>query len=83
MSPEERAREEIDRLLTAAGWTVADVSKADIHAGRGVAIREFPLSSGFGSADYLLYVDCKAAGVIECWRRPEVDPLGAVMPVQD
>ena len=83
MSPEEKAREEIDRLLTAAGRTVVDVAQANLQASRGVAIREFPLSSGFGSADYLLYVDCKAAGVIECWRRPEVDPLGAVMPVQD
>ena len=31
----------------------------------GVAIREFPLTSGHGFADYLLYVDGKAAGVIE------------------
>jgi type I restriction enzyme R subunit len=65
VSPEEKARTDIDRLLAAAGWTVADVSKADIHASRGVAIREFPLNAGFGFADYLLYVDGKAAGVIE------------------
>jgi len=30
-----------------------------------VALREFPLESGFGFADYLLYVDGKAAGIIE------------------
>jgi type I restriction enzyme R subunit len=30
-----------------------------------VAIREFPLNPGHGFADYLLYVDGKAAGVIE------------------
>jgi type I restriction enzyme R subunit len=30
-----------------------------------VAIREFPLNPGFGVADYLLYVNGKAAGVIE------------------
>src|SRR5690606_22269619 len=30
-----------------------------------VAIREFPLKSGHGFADYLLYVDGQAAGVIE------------------
>ncbi len=65
MSPEEQARIDIDRLLAAAGWSVADVSKADIHASRGVAIREFPLNAGFGFADCLLYVDGKAAGVIE------------------
>jgi len=65
VSPEEKARIDIDRLLTAAGWTVADVSTANIHASRGVAIREFPLNAGFGFADYLLYVDGKAAGGIE------------------
>jgi len=63
--PEQQAQEEIDRLLVAAGWRVCDLAKANIHAARGVAIREFPLESGFGCADYLLYVDGKAAGVIE------------------
>ncbi len=62
---EQRARENIDRLLTAAGWSVQDFKQANIHAARGVAIREFPLNAGFGFADYLLYVDGKAAGVIE------------------
>ncbi|MFO0496306.1 MAG: type I restriction endonuclease, partial [Betaproteobacteria bacterium] len=65
MSPEQRARQTIDRLLSQAGWKVMDVSQADVHAGRGVALREFPLQGGLGFADYLLYVDGKAAGVIE------------------
>lgn len=62
--PEQQARGNIDRLLVAAGWHVCDASAANIHAARGVAIREFPLP-GYGFADYLLYVDGKAAGVIE------------------
>ena len=62
--PEAEARQEIDRLLQAAGWAVQDVGAANIHAARGVAIREFPLP-GHGFADYLLYIDGKAAGVIE------------------
>ena len=62
---EQRAREEIDRLLIAAGWSIQDFKAADIHAARGVAIREFVLDAGQGFADYLLYVDGKAAGVIE------------------
>ncbi len=62
--PEQQARETIDRLLAAAGWHVCDADQANIHAARGVAIREFPLP-GFGFADYLIYVDGKAAGVIE------------------
>ena len=59
--PEQRAREEIDRLLQAAGWRVCKLAEANIHAARGVAIREFPLDTGFGFDDYLLYVDGKAA----------------------
>lgn len=62
--PEQQARGNIDVLLKAAGWHVCDASAANIHAARGVAIREFPLP-GYGFADYLLYVDGKAAGVIE------------------
>ena len=31
----------------------------------GVASREFVLNTGYGFADYLLYIDGKAAGVIE------------------
>jgi len=45
MNPEERARQSIDRLLTAAGWAVQDFKAADLHAARGVALREFPLLS--------------------------------------
>ncbi len=63
--PEQQARAEIDRLLASAGWAVQDVKSANIHAARGVALREFQLKDGFGAADYLLYVDAKAAGVIE------------------
>jgi type I restriction enzyme R subunit len=62
---EDEAREHIDRMLDAAGWVVQDLAKANLHARRGVAIREFPLVSGHGHADYLLYVDSAAAGVIE------------------
>jgi hypothetical protein len=64
-TPEALARQQIDRLLAAAGWAVHNFKAADIHAARGVAIREFQLNPGFGEADYLLYVDGKAAGVIE------------------
>jgi hypothetical protein len=63
--PEEAAREEIDRLLTQAGWPVCTAAEANISAHRGIAIREFPLKQGHGFADYMLYVDGKAAGVIE------------------
>ena len=65
MSAEQAARKNIDNLLRKAGWHVCDLAAADLHAARGVAIREFPLATGFGKADYLLYLDGQAAGVIE------------------
>jgi type I restriction enzyme R subunit len=61
--------------LAGAGWLVCDAGNANIHGARGVAIREFPLP-GHGHADYLLYVDGKAAGVIEAKKgeRREKEP---------
>lgn len=64
---EREARTKIDQLLTAAGWSVCDMGQQNLAAHRGVALREFPLP-GQGFADYLLYVDGKAAGVIEAKR---------------
>ncbi|MBS0165296.1 MAG: DEAD/DEAH box helicase family protein [Nitrospira sp.] len=64
-TPEDKAREYIDRALEQAGWKVQDYKSAHLHAGRGVVLRNFPLASGHGFADYLLYIDGKAAGVIE------------------
>jgi len=63
-NPEQDARRQIDQLLVQAGWHVCDVDQAHITIYRGVAIREFPLP-GHGFADYLLYIDGCAAGVIE------------------
>ena len=62
---EQQARATIDQLLEQAGWYLCDVNEANIHFHRGVAVREFPLQSGNGFADYLLYVDGSAAGIIE------------------
>jgi type I restriction enzyme, R subunit len=65
MQPEQKARQRIDQLLAQAGWIVQDFRDLNIFAGRGVAVREFHLKSGFGRVDYLLYADAKAIGVIE------------------
>jgi len=46
----------------------------NISAGPGIAIREFPLT--VGEADYLLYLDGKAAGTIEA--KPEGHTLSGV-----
>lgn len=67
MTPEQRARVTIDALLVAAGWKVQDRDDLDLGAGVGVAVREYPLPAG--PCDYLLFIDRKAAGVIEA--KPE------------
>ncbi len=70
-TPEARARQNIDQLLTQAGWIVQSRDETNITAGRGVAIREFPMKSGYGEADYLLYVDAVPAGVVEAKKEGE------------
>lgn len=74
MKPEEKAREHIDKLFHAAGWAVQDYQQLNLEASLGVAIREFPLETG--AADYLLFVDKKAAGVVEA--KPEGTTLSGV-----
>jgi type I restriction enzyme, R subunit len=68
-TPEQRARREIDADLTAAGWIVQNREDLDLTAGRGIAVRNFTMKPGFGFADYLLYLDRKAAGAVEA--KPE------------
>jgi type I restriction enzyme R subunit len=73
-TPEELARINIDKHLTACGWVIQDMSELNRYAGLGVAVREFPLETG--EADYLLFVDGKAVGVIEA--KPEGTTLSGV-----
>jgi len=75
-TPEERAREVIDRKLAESGWVVQDRPDTNLSAGPGVAIREFVLEEGHGHADYLLFVDGKAVGALEA--KAEGYPLTSV-----
>jgi len=77
-TPEQRAREKIDASLAASGWVVQDRAAMNLYAGNGVAVREFPLAQGHGYADYLLFVDTKAVGVLEA--KPEGHTLTGVEP---
>ena len=52
LNPEQKARVEIDAKLVASGWLVQNREDMDLTAGRGIAVREFPMKSGFGFADY-------------------------------
>ena len=63
LTPEQRARKQIDAQLIACGWVVQDYKQFSPAAGPGIALREAPLKSG--TCDYLLLVDRKAVGVIE------------------
>ena len=54
---------EIDEQLVACGWLVQDYKHAAVASARGVAVRE--VQTDAGRADYVLYVDRQAVGVIE------------------
>ena len=41
MKPEQKARQQIDDQLQAAGWTVQTRDEADLGVARGVAVGEF------------------------------------------
>ena len=70
-SPEDQAREHIDQALEQAGWRVQDYKSANLRAARGVVLRNFPLQSGHGFADYLLYlVQCPINILTYTSRRP-------------
>ncbi|HMQ95129.1 DEAD/DEAH box helicase family protein, partial [Amaricoccus sp.] len=62
-SPEQIARDAIDARLSASGWAVQHNRKIDHSAGPGIAVREYPTS--IGPADYALFTDRKALGVVE------------------
>jgi type I restriction enzyme R subunit len=74
MTPEEKARQRIDQQLELCGWSVQNFRDMNISAAIGVAVREFPLRTG--EADYMLYADAKAIGVIEA--KPEGHTLTGV-----
>ena len=62
-TPEQKARDNIDAQLKLAGWVVQSAKKIDFSAGLGIAVREY--HTDVGPADYVLFVDKKAVGVIE------------------
>lgn len=70
MTPEERARVKIDQWLTEAGWRVVDRDEYEANI-TAAAIRE-GLLKGNLEADYFLFINGKAIGVLEA-KREEVD----------
>ena len=63
MTPEEQARKRIDARLEQSGWVVQDLKKVNPMVSLGVAVREYPTSTG--AVDYALFVEGKPVGVVE------------------
>ena len=63
MTPESKARQRIDQKLEESGWVVQDMKQLNLGAALGVAVREYPTDTG--PADYVLFVNRNAVGVIE------------------
>jgi type I restriction enzyme R subunit len=62
-NPEQAARDRIDVMLAECGWVVQDKRAINFNAGLGIAVREY--QTDVGPADYVLFVDKTAVGVIE------------------
>ena len=72
MTPEEKARQKIDQWFAEAGWKV--INREDYEpACTAVAIRE-GLLKGNLEADYFLFINGKAVGVLEA-KREDIDAL--------
>ena len=76
MSPEEQARKAIDEKLIQAGWVIQNRDQMNPSAALGVAVREFPTSTG--PVDYALFVDGAPVGVIEAKRSERGQSLSSV-----
>ena len=63
---EAKTRQAIDSKLNEAGWVIQDRHRLNLMAGVGVAVREMDTSTG--PADYMLFVDGRACGIIEAKR---------------
>jgi len=62
-NPEQKARDNIDKLLLQSGWVIQNKNKINFDEGIGQAVREY--QTDVGVADYVLFVGKQAVGVIE------------------
>ena len=74
-SPEQQARDHIDKQLIASGWIIQNKSQINLSEGIGVAVREY--QTDVGPADYILFVNRRPVGVIEAKREDEGFHLSA------
>ena len=76
MTPEAKARQAIDKRLEQSGWIIQDMRAVNPMAAPGVAVREYPTSTG--PVDYALFVDGKPVGVVEAKRDDEGENITTV-----
>ena len=76
MSPEEKARLVIDQKLIQSGWMIQDMKHLNLSSALGVAVREFPTSTG--EVDYALFVDGTPVGVVEAKRTESGEKITTV-----
>lgn len=76
MKPEEKSRLTIDKKLIESGWVIQDVKSLNLSASLGVAVREFPTSTG--PVDYALFIEGMPVGVIEAKKTDEGENITAV-----
>ena len=66
-TPEQIARDLIDKHLLECGWIVQDKSNINLGNGFGIAIKEY--QTNVGPADYILFLDKKPIGIIEAKKK--------------
>lgn len=76
MLPEEKARLVIDQKLAQSGWVIQDLQQLNLSVALGVAVREFPTSTG--EVDYALFVDGVPVGVVEAKREEKGEDITTV-----
>lgn len=76
MTPEEKARQKIDQWFTDAGWEVINRDEYEPTC-TAVAIREGLLKDNL-EADYFLFINGKAVGVLEA-KREETDAFSSIV----
>ena len=71
LKPEDKARhEKINPLLEECGWEIQNYHDANPNSAKGVAVEYFPMGM-VGEADYVLFVNGKAIGIIEAKKLSE------------
>ena len=76
MTPEQKAREIIDKKLLQSGWILQDVKSLNPMAALGVAVREFPTSTG--PVDYALFIDGIPVGIVEAKKTDAAENITTV-----